>query len=240
MTKTTERTFTAMTTTQIAMNCGRCHECDTPLAVVLDGEEWCRSCETYRRYASHGWVSPPLGDDSPCPRNVGTDAARRGANRPICPAVQAAYDAACSRDEEARRPRHRRGEEARRREWVQALTSRARTTRMHRRDISIAPADGHTGTVRALVYRDLAAHRQRRGPRWVITHVASGRAVVRVDLSATEVRVLLIRLAEAANWTRPAAELASDQRLKRLVKQLSEDPFTDDYDEDAHGTREAD
>jgi len=35
--------------------CGRCHTCGTPLKKVLDGEEWCPTCQAYRRYASHGW-----------------------------------------------------------------------------------------------------------------------------------------------------------------------------------------
>lgn len=36
-------------------NCGHCHRCGTRLDVVLDGEEWCPRCKTYRRYHSHGF-----------------------------------------------------------------------------------------------------------------------------------------------------------------------------------------
>ena len=36
--------------------CGRCHTCGTPLRQVLDGEEWCARCRSYRRYRSHGWA----------------------------------------------------------------------------------------------------------------------------------------------------------------------------------------
>lgn len=36
-------------------NCGKCHTCGTDLKHVLDGEEYCPICETYRRYQSHGW-----------------------------------------------------------------------------------------------------------------------------------------------------------------------------------------
>lgn len=36
-------------------NCGYCHTCGTKLRKVLDGEEWCPKCETYRRYIDHGW-----------------------------------------------------------------------------------------------------------------------------------------------------------------------------------------
>jgi uncharacterized Zn finger protein (UPF0148 family) len=37
--------------------CGRCHTCGTVLHSVLDGEEWCPRCQTYRRYRSHGWAT---------------------------------------------------------------------------------------------------------------------------------------------------------------------------------------
>ncbi len=36
-------------------NCGLCHECGFPLKKVVDGEEWCQTCQTYRRYRSHGF-----------------------------------------------------------------------------------------------------------------------------------------------------------------------------------------
>lgn len=35
--------------------CNRCHTCGEELTRVLDGEEWCQNCQTYRRYQSHGW-----------------------------------------------------------------------------------------------------------------------------------------------------------------------------------------
>lgn len=35
--------------------CGKCHVCREPLKTVLDGEEWCRHCATYRRYWQHGF-----------------------------------------------------------------------------------------------------------------------------------------------------------------------------------------
>ena len=44
-------------------NCHRCHTCGTPLRQVLDGEEWCSVCQTYRQYQSHGWGA---GEYSPC------------------------------------------------------------------------------------------------------------------------------------------------------------------------------
>jgi len=37
------------------MSCNKCHTCGNKLRTVLDGEEWCDTCQTYRRYASHGW-----------------------------------------------------------------------------------------------------------------------------------------------------------------------------------------
>ena len=52
------------------INCGKCHTCGGELRQVLDGEEWCPVCQTYRRYIKHGWVA---GDDSPC-RQEATDA----------------------------------------------------------------------------------------------------------------------------------------------------------------------
>jgi len=44
------------------MNCGHCHTCGSELREVLDGEEWCQKCRTYRRYKSHGW-RPSISDD---------------------------------------------------------------------------------------------------------------------------------------------------------------------------------
>jgi hypothetical protein len=46
-------------------NCGRCHTCGTVLRVVLDGEEWCPYCQTYRRYRAHGWAT--MSDVGCCP-----------------------------------------------------------------------------------------------------------------------------------------------------------------------------
>ena len=48
------------------MYCQRCHTCGTRLMKVLDGEEWCPTCEQYRRYKSHGWTAEP-GDDAKTP-----------------------------------------------------------------------------------------------------------------------------------------------------------------------------
>lgn len=39
----------------MAGGCGKCHVCGDPLSTVLDGEKWCRGCETYRRYWQHGF-----------------------------------------------------------------------------------------------------------------------------------------------------------------------------------------
>jgi len=50
-------------------NCGRCHECGGPLRTVLDGEEWCGNCQSYRRYRTHGWGSS--GDAGHCLANAG-------------------------------------------------------------------------------------------------------------------------------------------------------------------------
>jgi hypothetical protein len=38
-------------------NCGRCHVCGEKLQPVLDGEEWCASCDKYVRYQAHGWAA---------------------------------------------------------------------------------------------------------------------------------------------------------------------------------------
>lgn len=43
-------------------NCKHCHSCGTKLRIVLDGEEWCDVCQTYRRYKSHGWGSAGDGN----------------------------------------------------------------------------------------------------------------------------------------------------------------------------------
>lgn len=44
--------------------CSHCHTCGAPMASVLDGEEWCTKCNTYRRYVSHGWNARE--DWTPC------------------------------------------------------------------------------------------------------------------------------------------------------------------------------
>lgn len=55
-------------TTKIT-HCGRCHTCGTKLRAVMDGEEWCPKCQTYRRYQTHGWRWPMYATDkSPCPQ----------------------------------------------------------------------------------------------------------------------------------------------------------------------------
>ena len=51
--------------------CGRCHTCGTDLRIVLDGEEWCGTCERYERYYSHGWTRSRFNDDSLCPPAAG-------------------------------------------------------------------------------------------------------------------------------------------------------------------------
>ncbi len=50
-------------------SCGRCHTCGTLLQILLDGEEWCQTCQTYRRYPSHGWSRGACSDagDPGCP-----------------------------------------------------------------------------------------------------------------------------------------------------------------------------
>ncbi len=40
---------------KMSEGCGLCHCCGTPIIIVLDGEEWCQKCKTYRRYPSHGF-----------------------------------------------------------------------------------------------------------------------------------------------------------------------------------------
>jgi hypothetical protein len=50
-------------------NCGRCHECGTELLIVMDGEHWCCTCKTYRRYHSHGWAYTASDPNSnQCPK----------------------------------------------------------------------------------------------------------------------------------------------------------------------------
>lgn len=50
-----------------AIPCGRCHVCGALLKTCLDGEEYCPTCEAYRRYRSHGWARG-VAEESPCPR----------------------------------------------------------------------------------------------------------------------------------------------------------------------------
>lgn len=58
-------------TTKVVTHCGRCHKCGTKLLSVLDGEEWCPKCNTYRRYKTHGWTTYAT-DTSPCPQYTDT------------------------------------------------------------------------------------------------------------------------------------------------------------------------
>ena len=59
-------------------NCGRCHTCGTQLKKVLDGEEWCPTCEVYRRYPSHGWPKSAVTDrDTKCPQVTRQDLVRK-------------------------------------------------------------------------------------------------------------------------------------------------------------------
>lgn len=56
--------------------CGRCHTCGARLRRVLDGEEWCPTCEQYRRYRSHGWshwCAEPGGESCPEEGDYATD-----------------------------------------------------------------------------------------------------------------------------------------------------------------------
>lgn len=46
------------------MNCLRCHKCGKLIRIVLDGEEWCDSCQSYQRPLTHGWA---VGEDTTCP-----------------------------------------------------------------------------------------------------------------------------------------------------------------------------
>lgn len=39
--------------------CRLCHSCGNPIRTVLDGEEWCSSCQAYQRPLSHGWGRLP-------------------------------------------------------------------------------------------------------------------------------------------------------------------------------------
>lgn len=49
-------------------NCGHCHTCGTALNRVLDGEEWCPACNSYRRYHSHGFaVAVANPNSAECP-----------------------------------------------------------------------------------------------------------------------------------------------------------------------------
>lgn len=49
------------------LHCGRCHTCGAILIECSDGwQEWCCTCQVYRRYVSHGWARS-AGEISPCP-----------------------------------------------------------------------------------------------------------------------------------------------------------------------------
>jgi len=47
-------------------NCGKCHDCGTPMLSAMDGEEFCPKCKTYHRYRSHGWKRVAEGEGE-CP-----------------------------------------------------------------------------------------------------------------------------------------------------------------------------
>ena len=49
-------------------HCGHCHTCGAELQIVLDGEEWCPTCQTYPRYPAHGWSTSGNPEDQSCPR----------------------------------------------------------------------------------------------------------------------------------------------------------------------------
>lgn len=52
-------------------DCGRCHTCWTTLREVLDGEQWCPTCNAYRRYLSHGFARGCADpNDTGCPREA--------------------------------------------------------------------------------------------------------------------------------------------------------------------------
>jgi hypothetical protein len=71
-------------------NCGHCHTCGHRLKIVLDGEEWCPICKTYRRYRSHGWGQECADASEPCPareeavppKDTGTDVRGMGDGQP--------------------------------------------------------------------------------------------------------------------------------------------------------------
>ena len=45
-------------------NCGRCHECGSPLVEKLGAKQWCPKCKAWRRYQAHGWICGRVGE---CP-----------------------------------------------------------------------------------------------------------------------------------------------------------------------------
>lgn len=47
------------------MACEKCHKCGAQIRIVLDGEEWCDSCQSYQRPIAHGW-STIYKDNSQC------------------------------------------------------------------------------------------------------------------------------------------------------------------------------
>ena len=59
-------------------NCGQCHECDMSMVRKLDGEEWCPTCQAYRRYRSHGWAYgvADTGDPMCPPKELRTEQGR--------------------------------------------------------------------------------------------------------------------------------------------------------------------
>jgi uncharacterized Zn finger protein (UPF0148 family) len=63
-------------------NCGKCHTCGTKLQIVLDGEEWCPSCEQYKRYNTHGFPVKALETAlNSCPELSDYEAMRLYANQ---------------------------------------------------------------------------------------------------------------------------------------------------------------
>jgi len=71
-------------------HCGHCHECGTKLHKVLDGEEWCPTCEEYKRYRSHGWTTATLAKRMP--HGPGTVTCTLVKHQEECPEIQASSD----------------------------------------------------------------------------------------------------------------------------------------------------
>jgi hypothetical protein len=56
-------------------DCQHCHTCGSPLRAVPENQEWCDTCQCYRRYRAHGWVYGAEDRATECPclkcRNTG-------------------------------------------------------------------------------------------------------------------------------------------------------------------------